>query len=184
MSTPTSVRPTAPRPPLRERLRREVYLLELRQWLDEYPARERRALVAQLRGELDAAAADTSMSEAVTSLGRPRALAREYMALLPGDRPRWSRGLVWLAGWLLVSLCTLAVFASALLQAAAGAGPDGAGARLLWAEMTAVHTPDKTSLAWTAGVPWGLLVGLAIFLVAARAWRVVPALRPAPGTDG
>ncbi|GAA4287710.1 HAAS signaling domain-containing protein [Georgenia daeguensis] len=177
-STDSPTATAVPRPGLRDRLRRERYLLSLVLWLDDdYPSAERRALVAQLRGELDAAAADTSMREAVTSLGPARRLAAEYSGLLDAGRPRWGLGAAAAAAWLLLCLAATAVFASALWQVAPAAGPEGVTARLLWAELTVVNSPGESSLGWREGFPWTLLVTLVVFLVAARAWRAAPALR-------
>lgn len=173
MSTSTAPRPTWP-----DRLRREIYLGRVAVWLDDFPAREQRTLRAQLRSDIDAAAADTSMATALASLGAPRALAREYLAGLPGDRPRWNAGMLWVCSWLLLCLFTFAVFSAALLQAADAAGPDGVTARLLWTEVTAVDTPETTSLAWTSTAPWVLAVAVLAFVLGSRLWRLVPTLRP------
>jgi hypothetical protein len=172
------------RPGLRERLRRERFLLSLVLWLDDdYPSAERRALIGQLRGELDAAAADTSMPEAIRALGPARRLAAEYNALLDAGRPRWGLGATAASVWLLLCLAATVVFAVALWQVAPGLGSDGATARLLWAELTVVNTPEESSLTWESGFPWTLLVTLVVFVVAARAWRAVPALRRSRGSD-
>lgn len=177
MTVPTSAHAPA-RPGLRDRIRRERYLLALVLWLDDdYPSAERRALVAQLRSELDAAAADTSMPEAIRSLGPARRLAAEYSDLLDPRRPRWGLGAASAAAWLVLALVATAIFASALWQVAPELGADGASARLLWADLTVVNTPQETSVAWESGFPWTLLVTLGVFLVAARAWRAVPLRR-------
>ncbi|PFG40490.1 hypothetical protein ATJ97_3020 [Georgenia soli] len=182
MTAPTPAAPAVPRPGLRDRLRRERYLLALVLWLDDdYPSAQRRALVEQLRGDLDAAAADTSMHEAIRSLGPARRLAAEYSELLDPRRPRWGLGAAAAAGWLTVWLLAAAVFASALWQVAPAAGADGATARLLWAELTVVNTPRETSVGWQEGFPWTLVVALAAFVAAARPWRAVPALRGRAG---
>ena len=174
--SPTAI--AVPRPGLRDRLRRERYLLSLVLWLDDdYPSAERRALLAQLRGELDTAAADTSMREAIRSLGPARQLAAEYSELLDTGRPRWGLGAAAAAGWLLLCLAATAVFASALWQVASDGGAEGVTAGLLWGELTVVRTQGETSLAWESGFPWTLLVTLGVLLVTARAWRAVPVLR-------
>lgn len=185
MTTTDSPAATAvPRPDLRDRLRRERYLLSLVLWLDDdYPSAQRRALVAQLRGELDTAAADTSMREAISSLGPARRLATEYSELLDAGRPRWGLGAAAAAAWLMLCLTVTAVFASALWQVAPALGAEGATARLLWGELTVVHTLEETSVAWRSGAPWTLIATLVVFVLAARAWRAVPALRRGPA-DG
>ncbi|WP_418607664.1 PadR family transcriptional regulator [Georgenia sp. SUBG003] len=178
MTAPGSAAATAPRAGLRDRLRRERYLLALVLWLDDdYPAAQRRALVAQLRGDLDAAAADTSMPDAISSLGPARRLAGEYSDLLDRRRPRWGLGAACAAGWLLLALVATAIFAWALWQVAPATGTGGATARLLWAELTVVNTPRESSLAWRSGFPWTLIVTLAVFAVGARAWRAFPRRR-------
>ena len=183
MSTPSAVRLPTPRPTRRDRVRREAYLLELQLWLDAYPAGQRRRLVRQLRADLDAAAADSSMREAVLSLGDARALAREYLELLPRDRPRWQLGAAWACGWLVVWSLAVLVFLAALVQVAPVAGVGGVRASLLWLDLTVVRTDEDFSVLGR-GVPWSLGVALALLLLVARAWRVVPALRPGRrGTD-
>ena len=178
MTIPSPGATVMQRPGPRDRLRRERFLLALVLWLDDdYPSAQRRALVAQLRGELDAAAADTSMPEAIRALGPARRLAAEYNALLDARRPRWGLGAAAATAWLLLCLAATAVFAAALWQVAPALGDEGATARLLWAQLTVVNTPEESSLAWESGFPWTLLVTLAVFVVAARAWRAVPALR-------
>ncbi|WP_127126588.1 hypothetical protein [Georgenia sp. SYP-B2076] len=178
MSTPTTIRPPAAHRRVRDTLRRERYLLNLQFWLDAYPARQRRGLVRQLRGDLDAAATDASMAEAIASLGDARALAREYLALLPRDRPRWQVGAAWAAGWLVAWGIAVLGFLAALFQVAADAGPEGVRAGLLWFGVTVVNTDAEVSLAGHTDFPWGVGIAVVVFLVVARAWRVVPALRP------
>lgn len=90
MSTTSPTRPASL--PWRDRPRREIHLGRVVLWLDDFPGRERRALLAQLRGDIDAAAVDSSMPAALASLGAPRALARTYLDDLPNDRPRWNTG--------------------------------------------------------------------------------------------
>ncbi|GAA1633317.1 HAAS signaling domain-containing protein [Georgenia ruanii] len=177
MTTPPAVPVPVARPGLRDRVRREAYLLRLQLWLDTYPGKPRRALVAQLRADLDAAAADTSMARAIAGLGNPRALAAEYLALLPRDRPRWLVGATWAAAWLVAWLLAVTTFAAALVQVADGAGPAGVAARLLWLELTVVAT-DATFSVSSEGFPWGLVLALVLLVLGARGWRVVPALRP------
>lgn len=177
MTTPPALAAPAARPGLRDRLHREAYLLRLQLWLDTYPGRPRRALVTQLRADLDAAAADTSMAQAIAGLGDARTLATEYLALLPRDRPRWLVGATWAVGWLAAWLLAVTTFAAALVQVADGAGPAGVGARLLWLELTVVATDTRFSLS-SQGFPGGLVVALVLLVLGARGWRVVPALRP------
>jgi hypothetical protein len=178
MTTPSAVHAPAPRPAWPDRLRREAYLLRLQVWLDTYPGRPRRALVGQLRADLDAAAADTSMREAIDSLGAARGLATEYLALLPRDRPRWRVGATWAMAWLIAWIVVVVSFLAALVQVAAGAGPAGVRAQLLWLDLTVVHTDTELSVVGDAAVPWGLAVAVALFLLGARAWLTVPRLRP------
>ncbi|GAA4417664.1 hypothetical protein GCM10023169_06370 [Georgenia halophila] len=175
MTTPTSATTASIRPSLRDRLRRERYLLALSIWMDDVPAKERRPVLSQLRGGLDAAAADTSMREAVSGLGPARLLAAEYRALQDPGLPRWTFGGSVALGWLLFCLVATAVFASALWQVAPAAG-GSATARLLGAEITITNSEQAASLEWS-GFPWAWVVALALFLVAARAWRLAPALR-------
>jgi len=184
MTAPTTA-PANPRPGLRDRLRRERYLLALVLWLDDdYPSAQRRALVAQLRGDLDAAAADTSMSDALRSLGPARQLAAEYSDLLDPRRPRWGLGAAAAAGWFTVWLMVAAIFSAALWQVAPALGEGGASARLLWAELTVVNTPEETSVGWQEDFPWTILVGMVAFVVTARPWRAVPALRRRADNSG
>ncbi|MPV37829.1 HAAS signaling domain-containing protein [Georgenia subflava] len=158
--------------PVRDVVRREAFLARLSLWLDDYPAREQKSLLAQLRGELDLAAADSSMRSAVSAMGSPRELAREYRATLPAGRPRWAAGGFWVSIGLIVWLVLFVTFVAALLQVAAAGGPDGVTAQLLWAEVTAVDTPEEISLV-VSGTWVGLALLAVVFLVGSRAWRVL-----------
>lgn len=157
---------------VRDNIRREMFLARLSLWLDDYPGAEKRVLLRQLRGELDLAAGDTSMTDAVASLGSPRTLAREYRTILPAGRPRWPVGLTWAAIALLTWWVLVGTFSAALLQVASLGGAGGVTGHLLWAEVTAVDTRDEISVAVTGH--WiGLLVLLASFLAGSRAWRAL-----------
>lgn len=156
----------------RDVLRREAFLSTLSLWLDDYPGREKKALLAQLRGELDLAAADTSMASAVAAMGNPRQLAAEYRATLPAGRPRWAAGGLWATVAVIVWLILFLTFATALFQVADVGGADGVTARFLWAEVTAVDTPEEISIA-ADGSFAGFGVLAVVFLVGSRSWRVL-----------
>lgn len=169
--------PDLPRLPLRERLRRETYLLTLQLWLEDadYPARRREALVRQLRADLTDDAAARGLRAALRDLGPARTLARSYIDLEDAYRPRWILGLAWATGfWALCALATV-VYLRGLLDGASTTD-DRVTGRFLGATLELEDSATALSVELTAS-PWVLLVGIALFLAAARPWRAVPALR-------
>lgn len=155
-------------------LRREAYLATLQLWLEDadYPSRRRQALVGQLRADLTEDAAARGLPRALHDLGPARDLARTYLDIEGSYRPRWMRGVA--CAGLFWSACVLAtaIYLAGLLDAASSAGTRVDG-RFLGAAIEA----GEQSVSLTVGTPWVLLVGLALFLVAARPWRALPALR-------
>ena len=67
---------------LTDRWRRSWYLQRLELWLDPVPRRRRRALLGELRANLDEATADVGLAAAITDLGAPRTLAQRYLEAL------------------------------------------------------------------------------------------------------
>lgn len=173
--------PDLPRLPLRETLRREAYLASLQLWLEDadYPSRRRDALVRQLRADLTDDAAARGLRAALRDLGPARTLARSYIDLEDAYRPRWIRGFAWAAGfWAVCALATV-VYLRGLLDGAA-ATDDPITGRFLGATLELEDTATALSVELTAS-PWVLLIGLVLFLAAARPWRAVAALRRRAG---
>ncbi|ROR73594.1 HAAS signaling domain-containing protein [Bogoriella caseilytica] len=177
---PTSAHEPSQRPSTLDRLRRTWYVTKVELWLDdETPRHEVKSLTEGLRGDLDAAAADSSMREAIAELGPARELARSYRQTLSRTRkPLWLTGVGMASAWLLVAMFATAFFASALWQSAGEHGR--ASAQLLWSEFAVVRTDTEISTS-ISGVHWTVLIALVVFVLGARLWRLIPALRP--GTD-
>ena len=70
-----------------DRVRRWSYLQDLELWLEPMANRRRREIVRELRSSTADAAADVGMAQAISDLGRPRDLAREYVNAEPRRRP-------------------------------------------------------------------------------------------------
>lgn len=168
---------TTAAPSRADRLRLGWYLQRLSWALEDYPRRERRAALRQVREDTTAAAGDVGMRTAIEELGHPRALAERYMAQLDRPLPRWTSGAV---------AAALAVGALLYLGMAYGLGTMhtlealGGGTvttRPLGAEVVFTALDDEFSVEWTMTWP-GLLVVVAVgavaFALASRVWRVLP----------
>ena len=77
---------------LRERWQRYWYLLHVEMWLDPMPRNRRKPVLRELKANLTAAAAEDGMNAAISDLGRPRALARQYLETEPRMRPTFYQG--------------------------------------------------------------------------------------------
>ena len=77
---------------LADRWRRYWYLQGVELRLDAMPGRRRRAVLAELKANLEIAAAETGMTAALADLGRPVDLARQYLDQEPALRPHWNAG--------------------------------------------------------------------------------------------
>lgn len=150
-------------------------------WLETYDVYfgQRRAMRQELRANLTEAAAAEGTTAALDGLGSIRALARAQA----GDRsqsPRWSRA-IWIASTVFAALVVWSSFLGTAwwdgAQAAAQAGQEITGSPTLapWVELTLTQGSDGSAAGFSAtiGLGWLLLVGLAIFIIVARPWRLL-----------
>lgn len=161
-----------------DRWARFRYLQSLELRLDWMPGRRRRAVLRELRDNLDAAAAERGMRSAIADLGRPAALAREYVAAEPVYRPRWTSGAlaagVAFGAWLYATLFYTVGMLDALASTGTAAPATGS---FLGTRVQAAANADGLSAGFT-GFPWApLLVVLLTFLLVSRAWNVLPGRR-------
>lgn len=169
-----------------DRWRRFWYLQSVALWLDPMPGRRRRAVVRELRSNLDSAAADVGLAAALGDLGSPRGLARKYLDTEPTGRPRWNQGAL-AAGlvfgaWLYATM----FYAVGMLDALDSTGTTvPARGSFLGTGVEAVFSDAQISAAFS-GVPWlPLVVMLLAFLLVGRAWKALPGRRrlPSPPLD-
>lgn len=162
---------------LADRARLEWYLARLEVALQDYPGRRRRQILKELRAEALAAAPEAGMRAALEDLGPTRLLAARYLAELERPGPRWNDGAV-VAVFTAFAL-PLYFWVGASLGAVETLGTTGGGrsdVTLFGVTMHLVNTADEISVAWQLHWGWVLactLVGVVVFLLAARAWRAL-----------
>lgn len=87
-----------------ERVRREWYLFKVTMVIAGLPGRHAKEIIAELRGEIDAAAADIGLKRALDQLGPARVLSHGYLDGYGKSVPRVYAGLIAFAvllyGWL------------------------------------------------------------------------------------
>jgi hypothetical protein len=158
-----------------DRWRRYRYLQNVAFWLDPMPGRRRRAVLRELRQNLDAAAVDSGMARAVADLGSSRLLARQFLEAEQSGRPSWYHGAlaatVVLAAWLYATM----FYALGMLDALEATGTTApAEGSFLGTHVSALFTEQQISAGFS-GPPWApLLVMVLAFLLASRAWRALP----------
>lgn len=154
-----------------DRWNRFWYFQELEFWLDPVPRKRRRAILAELRENLNEAAAGDGMKSALAELGRPRALARQYVEQEPSGRPNWGAGAVaasvvfalWLFGTLIYTLGMLAALEST--------GQPSAESTFLGVRLITESTSASTGVEF-AGFAWPALVfGASAFILLSAPWR-------------
>ncbi|WP_164544999.1 HAAS signaling domain-containing protein [Antribacter gilvus] len=160
-----------------DRLRLEWYLLRLETALQDYPGRRRRQILRELRAELAATAQETGMATALADLGRPGRLAAQYLSELDVPTPRWNDGAV-VAALVAFGLPLYFWFGVGIgaTEALGVAGSGAAEVSIFGVTLDLVNTPEELSVAWQVHWGWVLgcaLVGVVVFLVAARAWRAL-----------
>ena len=158
---------------LRDTLVREQYLLRFSWAMQDFPKYKR--VVRELRTELDAAASEVGMRQAVADLGHPRVLADGYLGELGRAVPRWNTGAVWGA---------LAVGVVAYLAMAYGFGTldtieqmGGGSVERVFLGATTTFTSEGEVISVGSTFTWQVLVFYALvftvpFLLGARVWRV------------
>lgn len=164
-------------PRVRDRARRDWYRFRFELAMQDYPPKEYRRIATALTGEIDAAAADVGMRQALADLGSPGRLAARYHAELDRDRPRyWDGGI--LAGLVLLSawVCLLA-FWSGAADTLLAQGGGTVTLDYLNAPTTITATDTEYSISGSLTLQAALVVGgltLAGFATGSRLWRLLP----------
>jgi hypothetical protein len=160
-----------------DRVRRWSYLQDVELWLEPMANRRRREIVRELRSNLADAAADVGMTQAISDLGRPRDLAREYVQAEPRRRPNWSLGVLALGAVLLISVLALLSYLAGMADALIASGGGTAEGSFLGLEV--VTEASQTALAWElTGWSWPLAIAaLLALLLGAQVWRYLPRRR-------
>ncbi|GEL96620.1 hypothetical protein [Cellulomonas terrae] len=156
----------------RDTLVRELYLMRFSWAMQDFP--KDKQVVRELRSEIDVAASEVGMRQAVADLGHPRVLADGYLSELRRPVPRWTTGAVW--GALAVgAVAYLAVaYAIGTMDTIGQMGGGTLERAFLGATTTFTHDDDAMSVAST--FTWQVLVFYACvftvpFLLGARVWR-------------
>lgn len=157
----------------RDTLVRELYLMRFSWAMQDFP--KNKQVLRELRTQIDAAASEVGMRQAVADLGHPRVLADGYLSGLGRPLPRWTTGAVWGA---------LSVAAVAYLAMAYAAGTldtleqmGGGTLERVFLGATTTFIAEGGSLAVESTFTWQVLVFYALvftvpFLLGARVWRV------------
>lgn len=165
-----------------DRLRIETAILRYDFWLEMRGVRasRRRDLRRELRTNLTEAGADVGTTRALFGIGSPKELAHAATDTDP-SRPRWSQGLMWAAGTLLVLLLWLGVTSVNIIRAVEATGSTRAVDvhPFPWFGTTFTVQSSPGILEASISPLWQLLVGpLLAFLVVAQPWRLVRRGRP------
>lgn len=160
-------------------LRREYFLNRFSWHAQDYPGYV--GVKRDLRRELDATAAETGMTDAVTSLGDPRRLASDYLANLERPYPRWNSGAWWGGAglWIITGLGIAYAIGASDGLAATGGGT--LTTTVFGTAVTFVHTASEISAQFTftwASLAWFLAATLVPYAIGARVWRARPARVP------
>jgi hypothetical protein len=160
-----------------DRLRRWSYLQDVSLWLDPMPGSRRREILRDLRANLGDAALDVGMDRAIEDLGRPRALAREYLQAEPRNRPVWAAGVVAAGAVLLVGMLGWLTYAFGMADALMSVGGGTAEGGYLGLRVVTEAGPAVLGFE-TSGWSWPLTTAVLLaLLLGARAWRLL-ARRP------
>ena len=175
-----------------DRLRVERTIWTMDTLVGDLPARRRREIRAELRGNVYASAAEHGMPAALRRLGNLRRLAADYLdaEFTTGPRPRWAKGLAWALVAELILLVSAVSGATAFTTGVETTDP--AAGTYTWAPLGGgvryEHLVDATGFAGfnveisgTGLLTLVLIVGAAFF-VGGRMWRAMPpwSLRTAP----
>lgn len=160
-----------------DRIRIERAVLSYDFWLDlrGTPWRRRRGLRAELRANLREAAAHSGSKAAVGALGSTRQMAAETAAEDP-TRPRWTvgvhSGVIALFLTLFVALLAGLAWADGVMDAAPDEPVRGSVTLLPGSSME--YRPLENGFSVWTSVGWlPLIVGLLVFVIAARPWRAL-----------
>ncbi|TDE97628.1 hypothetical protein EXU48_05495 [Occultella glacieicola] len=164
---------------LADRWRRFTYVQTVELFLDAMPRRRRRAVLAELRENIDAATADVGLPTALADLGRPSDLAARYLESEPPDRPTWHIGAlaasIVFAAWLLGTV----VYTFGMLDALLALSPATSVAEgsFFGVGIRAEAGPEVLAAEFR-GVSWPAVVAMVvIFGLFSRLWRVLPGAR-------
>lgn len=173
---------TSPKFSLADRWNRYWYLETVGLWLDPLPRKHRKAILAELRDNLDAAATDVGMSVAIEEMGRPRALARQYLDAEPAIKPTWSIGFLAVVLGGFVWLVGIGTYTIGMLDALQGVREEtgrGQSAESSYFGINiAAEASDQMFGAAFTGISWITIIALLlVFSVFSRAWRLPGRLR-------
>ena len=166
-----------------DRARIESAILRYDFWLEMrgVGGARRRDLRHELRTNLTDAQAEVGTTRALFGIGSPKELAHAATDPDP-SRPRWSQGLMWAAGTLLVLLAWLAVTSLNLVRAVEATGttqPVDVSPFPWFGTTFTVHSAPDVLEASIAPL-WQLFAGpLLAFLLVAQPWRLLRRRRPA-----
>ena len=160
-----------------DRARIESAILRYDFWLEMrgVGGSRRRDLRRELRTNLTEAGAEVGTTRALFGIGSPRELAHAATDTDP-TRPRWSQGLMWGAGALLVLMVWLTVTSLNLVQAveAAGTTEPVDVSPFPWFGTTFTVRSAPGVLEASISPLWQLLAGpLLVFLLVAQPWRLL-----------
>jgi hypothetical protein len=160
-----------------DRLRIERAVLSYDWWLDlrGTPARRRRGLRGELRGNLRDAAARVGTRHAVASLGSTRQMAAETSIDDP-SRPRWAVGIYCGIAGLMLTVLVAVLAGLAWADGVMSADPSEPvrGSVTLLPGSSMEYSPLGDGFAISTSVGWlPVAVGLLTFVLVARPWRAV-----------
>ncbi len=165
------------RPSPRDHLRRWWFLTRFSWAMQDVPQKQYRVIRDDLRREVDAAARDVGMRQALADLGHPRVLAERYLAELDRRLPRWVSGAVAAALTAGAFLYLGMAYAFGTLDTLDALG-GGTVTRYPFGAET-IFTVGEESLGVElrpslAGVVVVVGVSAVAFLLASRSWRALP----------
>lgn len=164
------------RPTLRDRARRTWYLTRFAWSMQDYPQRGYRTVRRDLRREIDLAAQDVGMAQALGDLGHPRVLAEGYLAELGHRRPRWASGAVAATFAAAMVLYLGMAYSFGTLDTLDALG-GGTVTRFPFGAETVFHVSDDALYVETrpsvAGAVFVAGLATVTFLLASRSWRAL-----------
>lgn len=155
-------------------LRTAFYLTRYDAALEYYGigARERRALVNELRANVHESSAEVGLPTSLGRLVTPRTLAAEVSE--GRYAPSWLRGVVWMGVAGLLGVATIIVGADAFVtgfEAAADAGQSASWSILGWTIEATSEGPATSASYELSGSLGSIALLLIPFLLGARVWR-------------
>lgn len=174
-------------PSLVDRLRVERAIWVLDTLNGDLPGRRRKAIRNELRADLWASAQEVGTAEAIRRLGNLRRLSAGYSDAEYGEegpRPRWVKGILWVAltefVLMFVVLAQVQAFDAGLQEAGPGAG-EYEFRPLGWGPIYNTTYDDEGFTGFFLDFTPALLPYMAVivvaFLVGGRMWRALPRRR-------